>query len=528
MTTEHDDRQHELFPCARRVLEAGLWLVENGYGRVGVLPYVYATGHWRCEFYPLRNPSKPFFRYSAAQEAQYLANHCGGSIQRHVGPDKLAQAILVSVPEEVKNFCAGPASAEVLRWIAQVRAALADGFLPSAFSEYSGGPGQAWQLLPMLGGSPRQPLNPMPGHVHPGSEPKAWLDAPWREGRRQLDNSSTAAALVFSAGLVNDPQALQDVADQLASAFACSADSDHGELLAASIGMLQAKVRPAVPPQGNKLAGRISTTAASDPVLRRGTRLLSMVHELHKAGYQHLRIVSCWTDRGTWRARLLPASDVAGDGWSPLNSEAKPLEYDSADGTQWFGWNDAHQDDARTLAVKFLARFPDMAAACAAEDWVYAGWFTRVLGRAECGELPVFFGLRDNISGDREPPPPLYGERHSAQPSPTDWPLISNRSLVRADLPDPFAEYDALWPFCLSYDGYHAGLQSAEACLACVDHVSRRSQDTHFSLDLLRTAAFILQRRLKHAAEVQPIGRNHPDMQLIHDIVEKLRERLPR
>jgi hypothetical protein len=40
-----------LFESAKNVLLAGAWMIENGYGRLALLPYVYATGHWRCEFH---------------------------------------------------------------------------------------------------------------------------------------------------------------------------------------------------------------------------------------------------------------------------------------------------------------------------------------------------------------------------------------------------------------------------------------------------------------------------------------------
>ena len=77
--------------------------------------------------------------------------------------------------------------------------------------------------------------------------------------------------------------------------------------------------------------------------------------------------------------------------------------------------------------------------------------------------------------------------------------------------------------FCLSYDGYHDGLQSIDACLAITDVVARSRDSTAVSPDQLRTAAFVLQRRLKNQAELEPVHRDHPDMRLLHDIVEKLR-----
>lgn len=524
MTKIQEATREELFGYMRRVLEAGLWLVEHGYGQAIVLPYQYATGHWRCEFHPAGKPSRPFFRYSEGQGHRYLANHCGGTVSRNISAEKLAQAIMVSVSEDVKHACSGQTSEDLLRWASQVRDALAAGLLPSAFGEYYGGAGEPWRLLP-LAEHPEGQLSPMPGYIHPGHEPSQLLASPWREGQRQLRNCMRPGALILAPTIASDPEALHDVATKLAYALSCSEPLTQGPLLAAAIGALQTRTVGTSPLPLSGQPGRISTAAAEDPVIRRGTRLLGMVHELHKAGYQLLRIVSCWTDKGTWRIRLVQAPDVADDGWSPLLTTNDAHEYDSGDGTAWFGWQDAHKDDARSLAVKFLDRFPETAKACVGEDWAYAGWFARVLGRAECGELPVFFGLKANITEDLEPPPPMNCDSKRGERSPTGIPLISSRSMGPDDLPQPGAEYEDLWPFCLSYDGYHDGLQSIDACLAITDVVARSRDSTAVSPDQLRTAAFVLQRRLKNQAELEPVHRDHPDMRLLHDIVEKLRAR---
>jgi hypothetical protein len=60
-----------------------------------------------------------------------------------------------------------------------------------------------------------------------------------------------------------------------------------------------AKLEPYTP-------GSVPLSASSDPVARRAVRLLAMVHELHKAGYQRLRICAGYSVRRC--ARRIPIS----------------------------------------------------------------------------------------------------------------------------------------------------------------------------------------------------------------------------
>src|SRR5207248_2086989 len=62
--------------------------------------------------------------------------------------------------------------------------------------------------------------------------------------------------------------------------------------------------------------------------------------------------------------------------------------YTTADGNAYFGWKDAGDDDARQLAVKFVERFPAIAAESKGSDWVFVGWYASMLGWAEAGHLP--------------------------------------------------------------------------------------------------------------------------------------------
>jgi hypothetical protein len=139
----------------------------------------------------------------------------------------------------------------------------------------------------------------------------------------------------------------------------------------------------------------VATKPPADPDVRRAVRLLAMVHELHKRGYQRLRIVSSLSPSGCyWRCAITSADNLrpASSGPHPeVIDDELAASYSSADGVGYFGWTDAAKDNARQLADKFIARFSRIAAAGLGSDWPYAGWFTELLGRAESGMLPVMY-----------------------------------------------------------------------------------------------------------------------------------------
>ncbi|MEC9405728.1 MAG: hypothetical protein VX549_00460 [Pseudomonadota bacterium] len=122
-----------------------------------------------------------------------------------------------------------------------------------------------------------------------------------------------------------------------------------------------------------------------DSRIRQCQRVLRMVHELHKSGYQHLRISCGMVPSGLhWRCQLLTAND-------PRISVENAL-YSSAQGKHYFEWADAAADGARELAAKFIQRFPRLCETAMGRDWRYVGWYSELLGWVEAGYLPVEFG----------------------------------------------------------------------------------------------------------------------------------------
>ena len=69
-----------------------------------------------------------------------------------------------------------------------------------------------------------------------------------------------------------------------------------------------------------------------------------------------------------------------------------------ADGLHYFNWRDADNDDARTLADKFLVRFTRLAGQGEGWCYAYAGWYQRLLGLAERGWMPFVFAEFNPIS----------------------------------------------------------------------------------------------------------------------------------
>lgn len=137
---------------------------------------------------------------------------------------------------------------------------------------------------------------------------------------------------------------------------------------------------------------RVSLAPPADADKRRALRLLGMVHELHKIGYQLLRIVPGMAPSGCyWRCHITSADNVRGNGWEPKDWEEGIALYTSGDEDKYFGWKDAPGKNARLLASLFIERFPAIAAKGSGWDWAYAGWYVTMLGAAEAGEFPVYF-----------------------------------------------------------------------------------------------------------------------------------------
>lgn len=132
---------------------------------------------------------------------------------------------------------------------------------------------------------------------------------------------------------------------------------------------------------------------------------------------------------------------------------------------------------------------------------------------------------------------PYSGKRKTdASPPPSAWAnprgdleFVSNADLAITDLPPQNSDYERLWPFCLTYDGYHGGLWGSED-LAYVHRAVFAGPLGNASTDALRAAAYYAQRYIKHNSEMLYADPPSETLQrLLGDIravVEELRTRL--
>ena len=133
-------------------------------------------------------------------------------------------------------------------------------------------------------------------------------------------------------------------------------------------------------------------------VLRRCQRVLRMVSELHKLGFQGLRIYPYQGAVGNWRVEIHPSNHFSSDNSLQLEtaspSRIEPARH-SAGGsgeTYFLDWKDSDTDNSRRLAKKFITRFPELCEASKVRDWSYAGWYQELMGCIETdNRLPCLF-----------------------------------------------------------------------------------------------------------------------------------------
>jgi hypothetical protein len=238
-----------------------------------------------------------------------------------------------------------------------------------------------------------------------------------------VDSDQRYVVLDLAAGL--DSQARNPMGETLkrwAGALATSSFPDRYRLLHRAVVVAAAELHEWRPPYIE--AGPVSLAPTTDPIWRRCTRVLAMVHELHKAGYQRLRIRPFFSGSGCyWRCWITPASNMRPDGYNLIeedHDDANPglvARYTSGQDNEFFGWTDAKSMTARELAATFTKRFPRIVEQSQGCDWAYAGWLTDVLGHAERGLEHGGLVNLDNYDGPMDPgylarwqPPPPFNQ----------------------------------------------------------------------------------------------------------------------
>lgn len=265
----------------------------------------------------------------------------------------------------------------------------------------------------------------------------------------------------------------------------------------------------------------ISLTPPTDPTIRRALRVLAMVHELHKAGYQKLRIAPGASLSGCyWRCHITHAGNVQRNGWEPRDWQRMVATYTTGQDDHYFDWNDATGKNARQLARMFVERFPEIAREGQGTDRPYAGWYVEMLGAAEHGQLPEFFADYPlDLDPDRLPPSPPEVSEEAPRESLT---LIANDALRADMLPAPDARWEEIEPFCLTFDGYEAASRMGIDAHGVASRVARDGVCAA-SMDDLRIALFITQRRVRWNSP-EPVSGD--DLRFVRGIIEEIRSRI--
>ena len=109
-------------------------------------------------------------------------------------------------------------------------------------------------------------------------------------------------------------------------------------------------------------------------------RVMQMVGELHKLGYEGLRIVPGMAPSGMhWRCGVTHVGNIRADDGALNVDDRQVVQYTSAAEDRFFDWEDAEGDGPVELARKFLAREPEMAAQGKVKDPEYVEWYQEMV-----------------------------------------------------------------------------------------------------------------------------------------------------
>ena len=124
-------------------------------------------------------------------------------------------------------------------------------------------------------------------------------------------------------------------------------------------------------------------------------KVLLMVGELHKRGYERLRISPGVARSGVYWRCFITFAGNDGKVVPPYKEEDLKAFYTSALEDAYFGWEDTAGATVSQLADKFIERFPQICARAKGLDPAYAAWYQEMLRRSEPNGLPVTFADYD-------------------------------------------------------------------------------------------------------------------------------------
>lgn len=134
------------------------------------------------------------------------------------------------------------------------------------------------------------------------------------------------------------------------------------------------------------------------PVGTFARKLMAVVAELHRRGFESLRIVPGLSPSGChWRCEFVPASRCFPDDGALLKrGGGRNLPcYTTAEGLTAFGWPDAAARSAEELADRFQAKLSALLAGCRTPDPAYVRWFREMLeATAPLGLVVAYADMR--------------------------------------------------------------------------------------------------------------------------------------
>ena len=138
---------------------------------------------------------------------------------------------------------------------------------------------------------------------------------------------------------------------------------------------------------------------SNEPWIRRSQRVIRMISELHRMGFQRLRFMP-YEYPLAYRIEIAPVSCFSAANGCYAKDAQPSVTYSSGSENAYFEWTDAKSDDARELSVKFVRRFPEIVQSGSGRDWAYAGWLLELLGALEKfpNRLPVLFSEYSEVS----------------------------------------------------------------------------------------------------------------------------------
>jgi hypothetical protein len=173
-------------------------------------------------------------------------------------------------------------------------------------------------------------------------------------------------------------------------------------------------------------AGKISITKDENGELQIDPAELHCIYPPLRSASMAMSNCAC-INRHCWRQ----FEDQASAARDAFQLQLMIARYTTADDNHYFGWDDAEDDNARSLADKFLNRFSMLARRGEGWSYAYAGWYQRLLGLAERGWLPVVLSDYNSVSYEQIPLDDLR---------PTEWktsneekpslPLSSSRKIA--------------------------------------------------------------------------------------------------